>query len=140
MKRAILLSIFQPLAAAAAPAGEAGNIPLTVTVENVKGAEGFILASLHTGSWQPPATQAVRVAAMDGTVKLTFKVPGPGRYGVRLFHDRNGDGKLETDFLGIPREPFGFSRNAPAQFGPPSFEEAAFDVGADGAAQSITLN
>lgn len=143
MQRAfLLLSVFMPFAALAAPAGDSASTPIevTVTVENVKSAEGFILASLHTNGWQPPATSVTRVAAAPGSVKLTLKVPGPGRYGVRLFHDLNANGKIETNFIGIPTEPFGFSNNAPAQFGPPAFDEAAFDVGAAGASQTIGLN
>ena len=41
--------------------------------------------------------------------------------------------------MGIPNEPYAFSNNAPARFGPPDWEAAAFVVGADGVAQTLTL-
>lgn len=57
----------------------------------------------------------------------TFELP-TGVYAVGIFHDLNGDGALSKNFLGMPKEPFGFSNNARARFGPPSFEEAAISV------------
>jgi len=51
----------------------------------------------------------------------------PGRYAVQVVQDRDSDGKLDTNMLGIPSEPVGFSRNAVGRFGPPKFDSAAFD-------------
>jgi len=56
-----------------------------------------------------------------------FSVP-PGVYAVAAIHDRNGNGRLDTNLLGMPKEPYGFSRAARGRFGPPSFEDAAFVV------------
>lgn len=50
---------------------------------------------------------------------------------VRVFHDENGNGKLDRSPLGVPEEPVGFSRNARARFGPPAFDEAAIYPGDD---------
>jgi uncharacterized protein (DUF2141 family) len=35
-------------------------------------------------------------------------------------------------FLGIPKEPYGFSRDARGKFGPPGFEDAAIEVRDEG--------
>lgn len=51
----------------------------------------------------------------------------PGTYAIKVFQDVAGTGKLETDFFGIPTEPYGFSQN-PDSFGLPTFSECAFDV------------
>ncbi len=51
-----------------------------------------------------------------------------GSYAVKVFHDENENGTLDTNFVGYPKEAFGFSRNAMGQFGPPSFEDAKIDV------------
>lgn len=48
-----------------------------------------------------------------------------GDYALALVHDENGNGRMDT-FLGMPREGFGFSRDAPVRFGPPRFEDARF--------------
>jgi uncharacterized protein (DUF2141 family) len=47
---------------------------------------------------------------------------------------------LDTGAVGIPKEPFGFSRDAPAVMGPPSFDDAAFDVPAEGVSLVIHLS
>lgn len=44
----------------------------------------------------------------------------PGDYGVSVHHDDNGNDKMDTNFIGIPKEPTGMSNDAPAKFGPPS--------------------
>ncbi|MEO8590991.1 MAG: DUF2141 domain-containing protein [Flavobacteriales bacterium] len=51
-----------------------------------------------------------------------------GRYAIKAFHDVNDNGKLDTNWIGIPSEPYGFSNDAMGTFGPPSFEQAGFVV------------
>ena len=55
-----------------------------------------------------------------------FKNIPKGTYAVAIFHDANSNGKLDTNFIGIPREQTGTSNNIAAHFGPPSFEKAKF--------------
>ncbi len=49
-----------------------------------------------------------------------------GEYAIKLFHDEDSDDEIDTNFLGIPKESYGFSNNAKGIFGPPSFEKAKF--------------
>jgi uncharacterized protein (DUF2141 family) len=49
-----------------------------------------------------------------------------GEYAVKVFHDENDNGNLDTNFLGIPSEDYGFSNNAKGTFGPPSWSAARF--------------
>ena len=53
-----------------------------------------------------------------------------GSYSIKVFHDENGNSKLDKDFLGVPTERYGFSNNARGQFGPPPFQRAAFTLSA----------
>jgi len=62
-----------------------------------------------------------------GPMALDFGPLPPGRYAISLVHDENANGKLDT-MLMMPREGFGFSRDAPVRMGPPSFASAAFMV------------
>ena len=55
-----------------------------------------------------------------------FGIPA-GSYAVSVFHDANGNGKLDT-FLGIPREGYGFSRNPPFRPRAPRFSEAQIEI------------
>lgn len=52
----------------------------------------------------------------------------PGKYAIAVYHDRNNNGKLDTNFMGIPTEAYGFSNDVMGWFGPPEFEAASFDT------------
>jgi len=54
-----------------------------------------------------------------------------GEYAVKVFHDENENGELDTNFLGIPKEAYGFSNNPPARFGPADWNEAKFNFSSD---------
>jgi uncharacterized protein (DUF2141 family) len=83
--------------------------------------------------------QASRVDVQAAPVKTAFTGLKPGRYAAKVFHDIDGDEKMDVNPFGIPTEPFGFSNNAPPRFGPPAWSAAAFEVGAQGAAQTIKV-
>ena len=53
----------------------------------------------------------------------------PGRYAIALLHDENSNGKADRVLGMMPKEGFGFSRDAPVRMGPPKFRDAAFDMG-----------
>jgi len=66
---------------------------------------------------------------VDGrTVRVTFPDVKPGTYAVKVFHDINSNGELDTSWIGWPQEPYGFSNDAPVNMGPPSFKLAAITV------------
>ncbi|MEO0601095.1 MAG: DUF2141 domain-containing protein [Myxococcota bacterium] len=67
--------------------------------------------------------------AVDGSVTCHFPNVEGGRVAVSVRHDVDGNGKLDTNVVGMPKEPFGFSRDAPLRtFGPPKFDDAAVDA------------
>lgn len=49
-------------------------------------------------------------------------------YAVTAIHDSNDNDKLDTNFLGLPKEGFGFSNNPRIYFGPPSFKRSSFKL------------
>ena len=51
---------------------------------------------------------------------------GYGEYAVRVFHDENKNEEIDTNFLGIPTEDYGYSNDASDWFGPPSWDRAKF--------------
>ena len=61
----------------------------------------------------------VRYSLYSVNLRLVF-------YAVSVVYDEDGNGKLNTGFLGIPSDPVGFSNNAKGTFGPPSFYKASF--------------
>lgn len=49
-----------------------------------------------------------------------------GEYAIRVFQDQNENEKVDTNFLGIPTERYGYSNDASSWFGPPSWDRAKF--------------
>lgn len=73
---------------------------------------------------EPFSVQQVKV---EGRIhKILFEELPEGEYAFSIFHDVNDNGRLDTGWLGIPTEPWGFSNNARGRFGPPAFEAARF--------------
>lgn len=75
--------------------------------------------------------KAIRKAVLKVTGRVVlheFEQLPPGQYAVAVIHDRNGNSKLDTNFLGIPSEGVGISNNAMNMFGPPKFQDAVFDL------------
>ncbi|MBN2576471.1 MAG: DUF2141 domain-containing protein [Deltaproteobacteria bacterium] len=59
---------------------------------------------------------------------VVFKDVKPGRYALAFFHDENDNKQLDTSLWGVPKEAFGFSRDAMGKVGPPSFAAAAIVI------------
>lgn len=131
---ALLLLAAAPPSTSAAP-GSA----VEVAVTNVQDARGRIHVDLcpqaqFLGNDCPYSAEAP--AAVGTTIVTVPNVP-PGRYAAQVFHDRNGNGKVDRGLFGIPTEPMGFSRDAPTPWRPPHWDDAWFDHDAD--RQRITL-
>jgi len=71
--------------------------------------------------------------------RTIFSGLAPGTYAVSVLHDENNNGKLDTNWLGIPREGVGASNDARAMFGPPSFEAAKIVLAPPGATYTIRI-
>lgn len=106
---------------------------VTVDVTNIDAMRGTLIVVLYDNKADfdgGEPLQLSKVPVSEQQHKLTFDKLVPGTYAVKLFHDENDNGKLDTNFLGIPSEGYGFSNNGGA-FGPSSFADAAFSVAAD---------
>jgi uncharacterized protein (DUF2141 family) len=118
--------------AAAALWAAAGTGRLVVTVEGLDSNRGrlalalFDSAETYAARGEPCRRAFVAVDERGGR----WEVEGlpPGEYVLAFYHDRNGNGELDKNKLGVPKEPYGFSGNARALFGRPSFEAARFTV------------
>ena len=121
---------------------------LTVTVNNIKkageihvavydNAQAFEADRGEKGGAAPGITEGTIEMVESDSVTYVYELP-PDTYAIGIFHDVNLNNKMDNNFFGIPKEQYGFSNNARAFFGPPSFEAAAFEL--NGATtQSIDL-
>lgn len=104
--------------------------PITVTASGVRSATGQVRVDVCVKDefLKDRCTFAGSAPAKAGTVVVTVPNVKPGRYAVQIYHDENGNGKLERNFIGIPKEGYGFSNNVVPGFGPPSFDKAAIQM------------
>jgi uncharacterized protein (DUF2141 family) len=70
---------------------------------------------------------------------IEFKDLPEGEYAIKAFHDEDANDDLNTNFLGIPVENYGFSNNARGMFGPPSWEDAKFRFNDDNKVVEIRI-
>jgi len=74
------------------------------------------------------------------TVTCVFKRTGLGEYAASVFLDKNGNGKLDTNAIGSPKEPWGVSQDAKSKrFGPPLYKDAKFEYQGGAVTIPITL-
>jgi uncharacterized protein (DUF2141 family) len=137
--RLLAAPILIALSLAIAPQQASAQAPISVTVTGIEDARGTLRVGLYSDDWESGPITGVNAPASSARVTVTLQAPRPGRYAVRLYQDKNDDNRLATGAFGMPTEPYGTSNNAPSRFGPPSFADAAFDVTAAGAAQTIAL-
>jgi uncharacterized protein (DUF2141 family) len=84
------------------------------------------------------AYSASAPAQAGETLVLVKGIPA-GTWAVLAYQDENGNGELDRNLIGIPKEPYGFSRDARSKFGPPGFEDAAIEVGEALATTNVRL-
>jgi uncharacterized protein (DUF2141 family) len=93
---------------------------------------GFPLEYLHY------ATNIMVIKIRDAQARCDFLDIPPGTYALAVIHDENTNGKLDTNWLGIPTEGYGFSNDAKAMLGPPSFPATSFPY--DGQDMELTIS
>lgn len=135
-----VLGVLLAVLGAGVARAEPGVVEVTVT--NIRNARGHIDVQLcdraHFANKDGCALHA-RAPAQVGTV--TVRVPGvaPGTYAAEVFQDEDDSGEVTQNFLGIPTEGIGFSRDAPIRLSPPSYDDAAFGVGPGGGRITLRL-
>ncbi len=116
---------------AAAPA-QAGDVVITVT--DLRSSKGVVRACMTTRAdvfpkciKDPGAYRTVVPAS--GKVEIRFTGVKPGSYAIALLHDENDNGKADRAMGMMPKEGYGFSRDAPVKMAPPKFKDAVFVQG-----------
>jgi len=102
------------------------QLNLDIEITGIKNDKGKIMLQLYDGK-EATVDQAMS-DIKEKKCLLSFKNLKPGKYAIRYFHDENGNGELDTNTFGIPKEGYGFSNNAKGSFGPPAFEKWIFDL------------
>lgn len=108
------------------------NQNLKVTITKLHNNNGAVLVSLFKdGNGYPDEPEKAygkeKAYIIEKSATLIFKSVPPGSYAIAILHDENNNQKMDKNMLGIPKEGYGFSNNASAPFGPPSYKKASFN-------------
>lgn len=117
-----------------------------VKILNIKNSTGVVACALFESSEGFPyeylhfATNIMVIKIRDKQARCDFEDIPPGTYALAVVHDENMNGKLDTKWLGIPTEGYGFSNNAKALLGAPSFSATSFPYDGQNLELMIGLN
>ncbi len=146
-KSSLLLALVIGLGPLWLKADVVGKAQLQLTIKGVERTEGHIIVGLfacessYLEGVHPLFHVLLPAEPSNGKVIYTFKALPTGTYAIKLFHDINDNQKLDSNWLGIPREPYGFSNNPRIRFGPPDFAATRFHVPSGQLAkQTVVLN
>lgn len=108
----------------------AGEVQLKVSnINSAKGKIGIAIFESKNASSFPAGHERAYLRDFINLSELPLKLDLPtGTYAITIFHDLNENSDLDTNAIGIPTEPFGFSNDPKLLFGPPSFSKASFKV------------
>lgn len=121
---------------------QATTTKLTVEVGNIKNTSGKnIIVGVFEKSTFPTIGKAKyekSVIANNSKVSIAFDLP-KGDYAIAVYHDLNGNNTLDKNFFGIPKEPYGFSKNFKPGMRAPNFSDCSFTLTESAKTMSILL-
>ena len=145
MSRIVPLFLALATSAAFAPALVSAET-LTITIADIRESEGRLMIQVANSekgfefSEDSAAPPPVAISQLAEAGEMTFEVTLPaGIYGARVLHDLNGNGEMDSNFVGMPKEPWAFSNNATGRLGPAKWQDAKFEISGDTAVE-IRLN
>ena len=124
-------------------AASASAARIIVTISGLHNANGGVYVGLYAtpskflNGTQVDAMRKVR--ASTGPITVVFDHLPPGIYAVGAYHDENNNDHMDTDFIGLPTEGYALSNGVRAVMSKPTFQQAAFTVGAEDKAVGLHI-
>lgn len=115
---------------------------LQVDINNAKPDNGLVYFALYDSAeaYEGKQMREGAISTEGGQPpSAVFTGLPPGDYAITVYQDVNANRKLDTNLIGIPNEPYGFSRNVMGNMGPPDFSAAAISLSADDETQVINI-
>jgi uncharacterized protein (DUF2141 family) len=143
MRRLAVILLVLLAAAPATRPRDGGGALLRVRVVDARGRQGQMIFGVfdqlkgfpseekHSVNWQAKR-------ADSGETVFECRLP-PGKYAASVLHDENGNGQMDTNLLGIPKEGYGVTNNPKPKRRAARFDEALFDLPPDGRELTISL-
>ena len=110
---------------------------LTITISDIRENEGQVMIQVASSEKEFQSdgglnSKAASLSQRGQAGEMTFQISLPeGFYAAQVMHDLNGNGELDANFLGMPREPWAFSNNAVGRRGSAKWEDAKFEISAE---------
>ena len=123
-------------------AADGGQGRIRIVVAGLRSNSGRVVCTLfHSPDGFPrddSRAQSISVPIVNRVGTCDFAASQHGHYAAVVYHDENGDGKFNTNWMGLPLEGYGFSNNASISWRPPYFDEASFEF--DGGTQQQVIH
>ena len=128
-----MLKLFIAILLSISSFASAQNLNLTVSVSGLKNNTGKLTVELYNtkSKFLKTAYKTLSSEINSNTATITFTGVPKSEYSVMVYHDENNNGKLDKNFIGMPKEPVACSNNAKGFMGPPKYEDAKFTITAD---------
>ena len=117
------------------PAGKENDEGLSIRVEGIRNNKGEIGVAVYNNKIGYPIHfehvfdgQWIALKPQQDTIEVAFKSLPAGEYAISVFHDENGNRRLERNFMGFPQEGVGFSNDQKVVLSAPSFEKSKFTL------------
>lgn len=130
IKRLIFVSIVTLIISNIGLAGDNSKGKIVVKIQGLKNDKGTVKVALFNSpenykNDRDPFRASI-IDIHNNQAIAVFDSLEPGNYAVKAFHDENNNDDFDTNFLGIPKEDYGFSNNAKGIFGQPSWNASKF--------------
>ena len=109
------------------------TVDLTIQINGLNSDKGTLLIALYNKkeNFLKKAFKGNIIKIKDKKSEVTFQKLPKGEYAVSFVHDENDNKKMDSNFLGIPKEDYGCSNNARGFMGPPKYDDAKFNLNAN---------
>ena len=103
---------------------------IQLDITGIKNNTGFIQVAVYKSDTDFDMDKFSYIIAVPASLEVQVSIPNleAGQYAIAVFHDENKNKKLDKNFVGIPKEGYGFSNNAVGKLGPPKFSETSFSL------------
>ena len=117
--------------------------PLTLVIDNLESASAPVEVSIYAPDNKFPKVDGqlkkYRFTPSGNTLTATITDLDYGQYAIATYQDLDADGKIGTNMIGIPTDPYGFSNNYKPKIKAPSFKDCAFIYDEQSASVSIAM-
>ncbi len=106
---------------------------ITVKVLGAESNDGQMFISIYNkdSHFLSKSYKGTKSEITNNSCVVTFENIPERMYAVSIFHDENDNGKLDNNFIGIPKEDYGYSNDAKGFMGPPKWKDAKFELQKD---------